>query len=827
MTFLTISPSRAQTESAVRAKIDANLPTNGSRAITALRLREVLKSQTDYAAKIDSLAHTRASSAAVTAGLAVKADTSITGNLSRTRTPMVTSTQLREWSELMSGNAPPAAILTDKQGAVFYYDATDTTTPDDSVMTVRFGSKRYKRPYENGVYVDWFGAVGDGVTDDTQAFQKAINWCGEKIPLKTSPNKSYLITKRLDLPDAFALYGSRIEKGTTPARDGYNTSTIIFRPSNGTDWLINEYSTVAPFTSTIGPYVIHNLKLDFGDYNGIKFGDEVIGVSEGSGQRYVFGVSLLGNSYVSSYANRNSSSTGVITRSGKIQVHLTKCFECKISESSFLGSDVQIRLFGNDNPSIENIRSQGAHMPIEVVGSGTFQVTGNITNAQIENWTFTPILLKDHAMSVIRGRFEQNDFNPTGSRRLNLSGLASPITAAITAGSGTITMSRSVDNIIFPYLSLLEISDGTNTDVIVPISVSGTTVTYSTTTTALTWSDTDATVTRIHSYGPIAFGTQRTKSFVSCDFTVGDNTPSLVMGDNLGTMSVVSCYNTAGVSNSQSLVIPNRAYGSYYMSSVMSFSGCDNRIIADPNHPFVHVDNWHGRLGEGYDNGGFRGYSSSISEEITTVLTRWAFTPKGRIGNASDAMAIPVKQVAGQANTSQKYWCWYVAGGSTLRLYENTLTTTANRWLKITIRARMATDTAGTMRYVVIGATGHGSPYFALTNQMQSFTFYAQTEGAWANPNSTIAGFHLESEDSKAILVAGMLVEDAQVVPGQTQLRLSAAPTVGTFAVGDRVINTAPAETGTTPNKYIIQGWTCTVAGTPGTWVQNRTYTGN
>lgn len=55
----------------------------------------------------------------------------------------------------------------------------------------------------------------------------------------------------------------------------------------------------------------------------------------------------------------------------------------------------------------------------------------------------------------------------------------------------------------------------------------------------------------------------------------------------------------------------------------------------------------------------------------------------------------------------------------------------------------------------------------------------------------------------------------------------TAAPTTGDAAVGDFVLNSAPAELGTAGSKYIIHGWRCTVAGTPGTWVQCRFLTGN
>ena len=53
----------------------------------------------------------------------------------------------------------------------------------------------------------------------------------------------------------------------------------------------------------------------------------------------------------------------------------------------------------------------------------------------------------------------------------------------------------------------------------------------------------------------------------------------------------------------------------------------------------------------------------------------------------------------------------------------------------------------------------------------------------------------------------------------------SAAPTTGQYAVGDFVRNSAPAELGTTPNKYVIFGWMC-VDDSPLTFVQCRFLTG-
>lgn len=55
----------------------------------------------------------------------------------------------------------------------------------------------------------------------------------------------------------------------------------------------------------------------------------------------------------------------------------------------------------------------------------------------------------------------------------------------------------------------------------------------------------------------------------------------------------------------------------------------------------------------------------------------------------------------------------------------------------------------------------------------------------------------------------------------------TSVPTTGTWAVGDFVLNSAPAEVGTAGSKYLVHGWRCVTAGTPGTWLQCRFLTGN
>lgn len=78
------------------------------------------------------------------------------------------------------------------------------------------------------------------------------------------------------------------------------------------------------------------------------------------------------------------------------------------------------------------------------------------------------------------------------------------------------------------------------------------------------------------------------------------------------------------------------------------------------------------------------------------------------------------------------------------------------------------------------------------------------------------------------------LREHATLVNLMTDGRLSgvnnantAAPTTGAYAKGDFVRNSSPSELGVASSKYVIFGWLCVTAGTPGTWVQCRFLTGN
>lgn len=106
-------------------------------------------------------------------------------------------------SELRAGQADTARIvhITDpgKEG-LFRYSAADVSSPDDSVMVIRSGNRRYLRVFQGAVNVKWFGAKGDGKTDDYTAIARAAGYVGKKAQSLFLPKGIYYLKLKAPLP---------------------------------------------------------------------------------------------------------------------------------------------------------------------------------------------------------------------------------------------------------------------------------------------------------------------------------------------------------------------------------------------------------------------------------------------------------------------------------------------------------------------------------------------------------------------------------------------------------------------------------------------------
>lgn len=137
-------------------------------------------------------------------------------------------------------------ILTSKSFQVFnntffVFDANDTTTPDDgSMCIVTESGRRMKRQYSFAVLLSWFGGVGDGLTDNTQAFQKCFSYLSSLKGGQLALQNGNYIAESITIPRSVTIQGESLEK------------TIITKKTDSNGTLVNclgsDYSQIRDVT---------------------------------------------------------------------------------------------------------------------------------------------------------------------------------------------------------------------------------------------------------------------------------------------------------------------------------------------------------------------------------------------------------------------------------------------------------------------------------------------------------------------------------------------------------------------------------------------------
>lgn len=121
-----------------------------------------------------------------------------------------------------------------------YYEAGDGAghkriiANEDDGSGVQLNNKLWANVIHNGeVNVSWFGAKGDGVTDDTSAFEKAMNY------INTIYIDKNIFVDRMELKDNITIYGKKIFINTLKYEDNCTIKDINFSSKDDTPIIID------------------------------------------------------------------------------------------------------------------------------------------------------------------------------------------------------------------------------------------------------------------------------------------------------------------------------------------------------------------------------------------------------------------------------------------------------------------------------------------------------------------------------------------------------------------------------------------------------------
>ena len=631
-----------------------------------------------------------------------------------------------------------------------------------------------------------FGAMGDGNADDTGPIEAAINASGGTVPV-CFPDGTYKVTRQLALTvTSYSLAGARTER--SGGQD--QATTIRYRPSVPTA-MISISDTVSPALD-LGPFEHQDLRFDVNDPtqdpNLFVFGDEATAIA---GQRNTFGIRFERCYMLGVSATPTSTSDGVLTRTGQRFVHMTACFETVFEDVRLIGGDNQIRCFGCDKPVFSRVRSLFSHLPFSFEGNSSFTVQHSFNDVQVEGWSLTPVAIKDCTFAGSNLRFENTDAGETGMGWFTLPS----VTVAATVNTGAFTFSASMDDILFPDLSIIKISEGGDEHVALVKAVSGTAVTVYTDQNILLWTASRATVKRLHGYGPL-HNSIHDSSFTNVSVVTSLNSPAFVYHVTNGMMLIANAHEPygAGANDQTSLVVGNKFPGVNNLNSQMVFSGCHPFIVADPSSPFVNVSNVrsdyggraHPEVGRTTFQTDKRSRMADLFYERSLTRRTWAWTPQSYAeDNTSSPYAIPLVNVQGEPNTNEFVWVWDMRGDvflSAIRLTDESLPSVSAA-LRLAFRVKGSDDTS-VLRWRTIGDGNGSTNSVSLTGVWQTVEAFFQTIPAeWTGGSrSTQTGIEVLTASTTAFSLAGVVVEELPLFQTAKIVTLSDTDTIAVNA---------------------------------------------
>jgi hypothetical protein len=269
--------------------------------------------------------------------------------------------RLTDYSALRvySGTQTSVTLTNAGVSGSFIRDDSDTVSADNGgTVVVSTNGKRWKRQYNGALNVQWFGAVGDGVTDDTSSIQSAVSsGAGKNVYFPSTPS-SYKITTEISVSGHTTITGDG--RGTVIKLAGLNKSGFLVSQQDGVIFkdlfIYSETPGTIAYTGGINIYNSTKCKV---------LNVEFIGMSWA-------GVLLNGSSYCTVRDCRFSGWLGSIQDSADIMFYQNSNYNSAEGNHCYGGGDHGIMVYDpytNSTPTgnLINANFVGQHLAYGVV----------------------------------------------------------------------------------------------------------------------------------------------------------------------------------------------------------------------------------------------------------------------------------------------------------------------------------------------------------------------------------------------------------------------------------------------------------------------------
>lgn len=289
-------------------------------------------------------------------------------------------------------------------GGSFFFSTTSTATADDGlVFDADDAGGKFLRIFSGDVNVHWYGAKGDGSTDDLTAL-RAAHASGYNV---FYPSGEYLVSGSIQVIQGQKAYG--VKGLRFPDND---MRTIIRSTVASTPIFVQDQSTDPGQEDGFSAYDLYLISDE-----GIQLNDPTITITDGAG---------AGSPYLMRSEFRRLSLQPLTTGSGT-GIILSKCFDFIIEQCEFTNFDRHLVLQGCDIGRVSTNRFTGIYgygileLSTDTFGSQNLIINNDMvgvpdTGGRFIKTTSRHVRIKDNYMEQQSGNFvgfiDMNDVSP-------------------------------------------------------------------------------------------------------------------------------------------------------------------------------------------------------------------------------------------------------------------------------------------------------------------------------------------------------------------------------------------------------------------------------